>query len=630
MIVATAGHIDHGKTALVHALTGVDADRLPEEKRRGMTIDLGFAYWPVEPDLTVGFVDVPGHEKFVRTMLAGVSGIDLALLVVAADDGPMPQTLEHLAILDLMDVPAGGIVITKADRVSPERLAEVQTLVRNAVADTGLADAPLHVTSAYSGEGIDALKDWLRRRARELVRPAVSGHFRLAVDRAFTLRGAGLVVTGTAVSGQVQVGDRLLLSPLGREVRVRSLHAQNTESQTGHERQRLALNLVGVDKALVRRGDWILAPEAHAPTDRLDVRVRVPLGDHAGLSDRQPVHVHLGAADVTGRLALLEGRRIGPGESGWGQLVLDQTVGAMAGDRFVLRDQSARVTLGGGRVVDPFPPARGRRWPERLAFLEAIDRPGLADALDRALAISPNGLDLDRFVLAHNLTAAEAAALLQRLTAPRAAGLAFHADHAGHWVETVIEALQRWHAEFNDRAGAPPESLRRTLAKSVPRATWAAALELALAAGAIKRVGPLVALFGHEATMADADRVLWEEIEPLLLEGGLRPPRVRELAQALDEEPDRVEAVLRRAANLALVAPVAKNRFFPPSTLDGLVAVARKLAAASADGHFTAQQFKDASGIGRNVTIEVLDYLDHLGSTKRLGEARVLIERAPR
>ncbi|MCB9928592.1 MAG: selenocysteine-specific translation elongation factor [Alphaproteobacteria bacterium] len=625
MIVATAGHIDHGKTALVQALTGIDADRLPEEKRRGMTIDLGFAYWPVEAGLTVGFVDVPGHEKFVRTMLAGVAGIDLALLVVAADDGPMPQTREHLAILDLMAVPAGAVVVTKADRVSAERLAEVEQEIRAATRGTCMADAPLWVTSAYTGQGVADLKAWLLERARGLDRPAVSGHFRLAVDRAFTLQGAGLVVTGTAVSGEVHVGDRLLLSPLGREVRVRSLHAQNAESDTGRERQRLALNLVGVDKDLVRRGDWILAPAVHAPTDRIDVCVRVAAGEGLSLGDRQPVHVHLGAADVTGRLALLEGRRLEPGESGWAQLVLDHAVGALAGDRFVLRDQSARLTLGGGRVVDPFPPARGRRAPERLAFLAALDRPDRGAALAAALAASPNGLDLGRFALAHNLMAAERETLTARLDARTAAGLSFSPEHAAGWVERVRAALTRWHEDFRDRAGAPPESLRRTLTTSAPRPTWAAALALALADGVTKQVGPMVALVEHEATMAHADRVLWEELEPLLLEGGLRPPRVRELAASVGEEPVRIEAVLRRAANLALVAPVAKNRFFPPPAIEALVESARQLAADQPDGRFTAQQYKDATGIGRNVAIEVLEYFDRAGITRRRGDTRILL-----
>lgn len=626
MIIATAGHIDHGKTALVQALTGVDADRLPEEKRRGMTIDLGFAYWPVDENLTVGFIDVPGHEKFVRTMLAGVSGIDLALLVVAADDGPMPQTLEHLAILDLMAVPAGGIVITKADRVDADRLAEVENLIANMAAGTVLEGAPVHVTSAHTGQGIEELKAWLLAQARSLTRPPVSGHFRLAVDRAFTLRGAGLVVTGTAVNGRVQTGDRLILSPLGREVRVRSIHAQNAESPEGHERQRLALNIAGVDKEVVRRGDWLLAPEAHAPTGRIDVRVRVPKNADDALRDRQPVHVHLGAMDVTGRLALLEGRRIEPGEEGWGQLVLDHQVGALAGDRFVLRDQSAQHTLAGGRVADPFPPARGRRWPERLAYLEAVDRPDRGAALAAALKASPDGLDKARFALARNQTAAEMAALAAKVEMQTAAGLSFSPEHAAAWIATVEEALSRWHAEYNDRAGAPPESLRRTLKASAPRTAWAAALALALAGGVTKQVGPMVALVGHEATMADADRLLWEEIEPLLLEGGLRPPRVREIAATVGEEPERVEAVLRRAANLALVAPVAKNRFFPPTALEELIQIARGLAAKDPEGRFTAQQYKDASGIGRNVTIEVLEYFDQIGATRRVGDARVLRE----
>jgi len=627
MIVATVGHIDHGKTSLVHALTGVDADRLPEERRRGMTIDLGFAYWPVDATLTIGFIDVPGHEKFVRTMLAGIAGIDLGLLVVAADDGPMPQTLEHLAILDLMGVPAGGIVITKADRVEPRRLAEIEGLTRRAVAGTTLEDTPLYVTSAHSGAGLPELKNWLLGHADSLQRPPATGNFRLAVDRAFTLRGAGLVVTGTAVAGEVAVGNRLTLSPIEREVRVRGIHAQNAKAEVGRERQRLALNITGVNKNLVRRGDWIVAAEGHAPTDRLDVRLRVLAGQDApSLNDRQPVHVYLGAADITGRLALLEGRRLEPGQEGWGQLVLDAKVGALAGDRFVLRDQSARATLAGGRVVDPFPPTRGRRWPERLAFLNSLDRRDRTEAFAAALAASPNGLDPARYALAHNLTPAEAIALTERVPIRRAQDLAFDETHAAAWLATVDQALTRWHEAHPDRAGAPPESLRRTLSTSVPRPTWAAALTLALTAGRAKQVGPMLAHHSHEATMADGDRVLWEVIEPLLVEGGLRPPRVRELAEALDEEPPRVEAVLRRAANLALVAPVAKNRFFPPGAIEELLDIARGLAADRPEGRFTAQQYKDASGIGRNVTIEVLEYLDQIGATKRVGDARVVVE----
>ena len=625
MIIATAGHIDHGKTALVHALTGVDADRLPEEKRRGMTIDLGFAYWPVKPGLTIGFVDVPGHEKFVRTMLAGVAGIDLALLVVAADDGPMPQTREHLSILDLMQIPAGAVVITKVDRVSAERLAEVRGEISDMLYDSSFAGAPIHETSAVTGVGMDTLKTWLVEAANAIRRPPVSGHFRLAVDRAFTLRGAGLVVTGTAVSGAVRVGDRLILSPIGREVRVRSIHAQNAESETGRERQRLALNITGVDKDIVRRGDWIVAPEAHKPTDRIDVRVRVAAGDGPSLSDRQPVHIHLGASDVTGRLALLEGRRLEQGESGWGQLVLDHAVGAIAGDRFVLRDQSAQWTLAGGRVIDPFPPARGRRAAERLAFLDALSLRDRREAFSAALDVSPNGIDLASLATAQNMTADEVDAIRQRLDVRTAAGLSFAPSQAAALVERVETALHRWHDEHRDRAGAPPETLRRSLPSSMPRPTWAAAMALAFADGVTKKVGPMVALAGHEATMAHTDRALWEELEPLLLEGGLRPPRVRELAALTAEEPARIESVLRRAANLGLVAPVAKNRFFPPSAIDDLTAIARQVADAQPDGRFTAQQFKDATGIGRNVAIEVLEYMDQIGLTKRIGESRTMI-----
>ena len=287
MIVATAGHIDHGKTSLVKALTGTDADRLPEEKARGLTIDLGFAYWQAGPGQTVGFIDVPGHERFIKNMLAGVTGIDAALLIVAADDGPMPQTREHLAILDLLGVQCGIVAVTKADRAEPERVQAVAEEAQALAADTGLAGAPVLPVSAITGEGVPELRRALQRLAGAVGRRRASGRFRLAVDRSFTLRGAGLVVTGTAFSGAVKVGDRLLASPGGIEARVRAIHAGNVEAHAAQAGQRVALNLAGAGlrRRAVSRGDWLLAPEAHGPTRRIDIRLRV-LGSEARAAPR--------------------------------------------------------------------------------------------------------------------------------------------------------------------------------------------------------------------------------------------------------------------------------------------------------------------------------------------------------
>ena len=333
MIVATAGHVDHGKTSLVRALTGVDTDRLPEEKKRGMTIDLGFAY--AGP---LGFVDVPGHERFVHNMLAGVGGVDLALLVVAADDGPMPQTREHLAILELLGVRRGAVALTKIDRVSPERAAEVATEIEALLAPTGLSGSAVLRTSTVSGEGLGELKARLVAAAKATLPRATEGNFRLSVDRCFTVAGAGLVVTGTALAGEIAVGDEVRALLAGATARVRSIHAQNAPASRGRAGERLALNLAGLEaRARVERGDWIVAGEVPPPARRIDARLRVVEGKP--LAHWTPVHAHLGAADVTGRIAVLQKDSVAPGETALIQLVLDRPIGALFGDRFIVRDQ---------------------------------------------------------------------------------------------------------------------------------------------------------------------------------------------------------------------------------------------------------------------------------------------------
>ena len=371
MLIGTAGHIDHGKTALIKALTGVDADRLKEEKARGITIDLGYAFAPLPNGEVLGFIDVPGHERFVHNMLAGATGIDFVLLVIAADDGPMPQTREHLEIVDLLGISHGAVALAKIDRVEAARVAEVQAEIEQLLAGTMLAGSPVFPVSSINGDGIEALRAHLESTAAIRQSHADDGNFRLAVDRCFTLTGSGTVVTGTVFAGGVQVGDKLLVSPSGKEVRVRSIHAQNRAAESGQAGQRCALNLVGVEKKDIARGDWVLAPAVHAPIQRLDVRIKLPATARRALRHWTPVHLHVGAADVLGRVSLLEGTTVEPGAQALAQLVLDQPVGSLRADRFILRDQSAQYTLAGGVVLDPFAPARKVRTPARLALLRA-------------------------------------------------------------------------------------------------------------------------------------------------------------------------------------------------------------------------------------------------------------------
>ena len=399
MIVGTAGHVDHGKTALVRALTGVDTDRLQEEKARGMTIDLGFAYLPVQGGDIIGFVDVPGHERFVHTMLAGASGIDFVLLVVAADDGVMPQTLEHLAIVDLLGIRRGAVVLSKSDLADTARRAAVAAEIQATLAETALAGADLIPVSAVTGEGIDALRSLLFEEASRFAGRADSGRFRLAVDRSFTLHGVGTVVTGTVLSGSVGIGDNVVVSPPGLFARVRSIHAQNRPAESGKAGDRCALNLAGdgVGKEAIRRGDVILDPELHAPTDRIDASLRVLPGEPKPIGQWFPVRLHHAAAEVGARIVLLGDDPIRPGGIATVQVVLDSPIAAAAGDAFVVRDTSAQRTIGGGSFLDLRAPSRKRRTPERLARLEAYAIPVPERAVAALLDTPPHHLDLKTF-----------------------------------------------------------------------------------------------------------------------------------------------------------------------------------------------------------------------------------------
>ncbi len=637
MILATAGHIDHGKTALVRALTGVDADRLPEEKRRGMTIDLGFAYTSLPDGTELGFVDVPGHERFLPNMLAGVLSIDRVLLIVAADDGPRPQTLEHLDVLELIGVAEITGVITKIDRVPPERLAEVGTEVAALLDAAGYGGSPIFPVSSITGDGIAALAEHLSASARaadaaRAAQPA-SGLFRLPIDRAFSLPGIGLVVTGTAASGEVAVGDRLLVSPRGVEIRVRGIHAHNRPIERARAGERVALNLAGSfpEGGEVRRGDWVIDPALHKPVGRLDLGITVSRAAPAPLRDGLPVHFHLGTEDVVGRLAVLGARAIAPGEAGFAQVDLEHKIAALWGDRAIIRDHAARHTLAGGRVLDPVALRRGRSRQERLGALAALAATDAGDALEK-LVEAAGIVALAPFGWARNLPLPEIEALADAAGIARFgtgdAAIAFGAERLVQLGERIAAMLADWHRAQPDALGPTRGALFARLRGQAPEAALDAALAAEIGAGRIVRDGSMLRLPSHEARLNREDERLWERVRPLLAADGLRPPRVRELAAELDIEPEKLIRFFRRVERFGRVAPVAPNRFFLPETLRELAALAAALADESPDRSFTAAAFKDRSGIGRNLAIEVLEHLDRVGATRRVGDARVVVRAA--
>ena len=630
MIIATAGHVDHGKTALVRALTGVDTDRLPEEKARGMTIDLGFAYTAGPDGEMVGFVDVPGHERFVANMLAGVAGIDAALLVVAADDGPMPQTVEHLAILDLLGVTRGAVAISKIDRVDPDRVLEVEASLRAMLGPSSLATAPLVPVSVVTGTGVDRLRSALFDAP--LAGRSRGDRFRLAVDRAFLLPGIGLVATGTVLSGAVVAGDQLVVAPAGRPVRVRSLRAQSRPAERAATGMRIALNLAGEGATVgtVGRGDWLLEPGALRPTRRLDVLLRPALGGVKPLAREFPVHVHIGAADVTGRAVLLDAPGRGSNRERWAQLVLDRDVVAVHGDRFIVRDRSARRTVAGGRVIAPAGAVRGRARPERLAVLNALAEPDPATALRRLLAETVGAVDLGAFQADRNLSDAAAAALWRTTPMHRAEGrggpVGVNDVAWRRWTEGVLQHLAAAHAAEPDRAGLDAPSLRRSLDPAPPPDLLEALLRSLIDARALVYRMGAYRLPGHVPRLAEDDMPLWLEIEQTLADPAAGMPVVHVLAAAIGREPEAVRRILLRAARVGLAVQASRNRFLLPAQVVRL-ANAAEAAGRAFGGAVDLASFRELAAIGRNIAIEVLELFDRSGLTRRAGGERRLVRR---
>lgn len=602
MIIATAGHVDHGKTSLLTALTGVNADRLPEEKKRGMTIDLGYAYWP-QPDGTIlGFIDVPGHEKFLANMLAGVGGIDHALLVVACDDGIMAQTREHLALLRLTSQPAITVVLTKSDKVSPERIREVRSAVCALLEDDS---APLFVTSVTTGQGIDALREHIQHLSAS-PRP-YSHRFRLAIDRVFTVKGAGLVVTGTALSGEVRTGETLWLTGVNKPVRVRGLHAQNQQTTAARAGERIALNISGdAEKSDIHRGDWLLSDRPLQATER----VIVELQTLTSLQQWQPLHIYHAARHITGRISLLDGQLA--------ELVLDSPLWLAENDRLVLRDISARSTLAGARAILLHPPRRGKRQPAFLQWLHQLSA-ARSDArtLDRRLQRGAVGLD--EFAWARQLTATGIQQLTSRPDYFLAGNQLLSLEMANRWQEILLETLARYHLQHDDQPGPGRERLRRMALPSEDEALVLALTEALVADGKIINQHGWLHLPGYEPQFSATQQILWDKLRPLFAD---EPWWVRDLARATGEDEEPIRQLLRFAARQGEVTAILKDRYYLRDQIQKFADLIRELD--RTQGGTCAADFRDRLGIGRKLAIQILEYFDREGFTRRTGNKHLL------
>jgi selenocysteine-specific elongation factor len=630
MLVGTAGHIDHGKTTLVKALTGVDADRLPEEKSRGITLDLGYAYAPLADGSVLGFVDVPGHEKLVHNMLAGVTGIDFVLLVIAADDGPMPQTREHLELLDLLGLTRGAIALTKIDAVPPQRLDEARQEVDALIAGTGLAGSPLFPLSGRSGEGVAALRAHLEAAAASMHQRSAAGGFRLAIDRCFSLTGIGTVVTGTAHSGKIGVSESAVISPPGLKARVRGLHVQDRPAESGQAGERIALALTGdFEKKDIARGMWVVDPALALPLTRFQGELRVPAGQKP-LAHLQTVHVHLGTEDILGRVALLDCQEVEAGSTSLVEILLERETLALRGDRFILRDAGAQRTVAGGRVLDIFPPVRHKRAPQRLALLDAMRNDDPAVTLGLLADQATAGIDLDRFAVNWNLTQNAAKSLWQlaglRVIRDGNVSLGFTTAAWATLEAKLLDALGREHERAPDMIGVERERLRRMTAAHLPRPAFDALASELLAAGRIAQTRAWLHLLSHRASVTATDRDLFAVLKPLLDAAPYNPPRVRDVYKATGTPEETVRQLFKRLARAGELYPVAHDHYYTAAAVAELAGIVRTLN----DEHGAARAgplrdiiFGDGGG-GRKVAVQILEFFDRTGYTRRVRDDHVL------
>lgn len=630
MLIGTAGHIDHGKTTLVKALTGVDADRLPEEKSRGITLDLGYAYTPLPDGSVLGFIDVPGHEKLIHNMLAGVTGIDFVLLVIAADDGPMPQTREHLELLDLLGLTRGAIALTKIDAVAPQRLTEARQEIDALIAGTGLAGSPVFPLSGRRGDGIAALRAHLEAAAASMHQRSAAGRFRLAIDRCFTLTGIGTVVTGTAHSGKIGVGESAIISPPGLKARVRGLHVQDRPAESGQAGERIALALTGdFEKKDIARGMWVVDPALALPLTRFHGELRVPAGQKP-LTHLQTVHVHLGTEDILGRVALLDCQEAEAGSTALVEILLERETLALRGDRFILRDAGAQRTVAGGRVLDIFPPARHKRSPARLALLDAMRSDDPAITLGLLAEQATAGIDLDRFGVSWNLTGDAAESLWQRaglrVIRDGNASLGFTAAAWEALEAKLLGGLAREHERAPDMIGVERERLRRMTAAHLPRPAFDALSNELLASGRIAQTRAWMHLSAHRASVTAADHELFAVLKPLLDAAPCNPPRVRDVFKVSGTPEETVRQLFKRLARAGELYPVAHDHYYTAAAVAELANIVRTLN----DEHGAARAaalrdivFGDGSG-GRKVAIQILEFFDRIGYTRRVHDDHVL------
>jgi selenocysteine-specific elongation factor len=628
-IIGTAGHIDHGKTSLIKALTGFDTDRLKEEKERGISIDLGFAHLDLPDGTSAGIVDVPGHERFIKNMLAGAHGIDLVLFTVAADDGVMPQTEEHLDIVHLLGIKMAIFVITKADLAPPSRIAEVGEEIDILTLGTVLENSPKIAVSSVTGQGVSELKDRIATTLQKQDRTPPSGYFRLPVDRAFVLQGHGVVVTGTGLSGEIKVGEQVRCLPGDHTFRVRSLQVHGKSVDRAGWGQRVAMNLTGPDRAEIARGHVICHEKISLVTERFDAYLEVRPGARKGLKNHQRVRVHLGAAERLGKIVVLgAGEQVEPKQSAFCQITISEPLLALRGDHFILRDETARRTLAGGVVINPWA-NRHKRGESRLReHLEALLK-GETAALTEAYIESSAAFALPLEAIYQFLNVREeqihdAIERMKNLRLLSAEGERLYTTHA-KWERLknqLLEMLKAFHAAHPLVPGMDMEELRGKLVYALSPKIFRVVTDALINEKLIARDENFLRLASHRVQLGGQEKTLMDKIKKILGEQPLAPPDLKEVEKQAGVPRSRLNEVLRLLEREGAVVRVTTDMYFLASSVEQLRQTLRKYL--TEKGEMSAASFRDLIGSSRKYTIPLLEFFDRDGLTIRIGDIRRL------
>lgn len=633
IILGTAGHIDHGKTSLIKAVTGVNTDRLKEEQLRGITIELGFASLDLPSGQRVGIVDVPGHEKFVKNMVAGATGIDLVVLVIAADEGIMPQTREHMEICTLLGIRHGLVVLTKIDMVDEEWLALVQEEVDAFTRNTFLAQAPVVPVSAVTGQGLPEFIQALDRISTSILPRTSSGLFRLPVDRVFSMKGFGTVITGTLASGKVSVGDRVMLYPSGAVSKVRGLQVHNQSVPVAEAGMRTAINFQGLDKSTVERGDVIASPDSLVPTYMVDVVLNYLPSNAKALKNRARVRFHAGTAEMMGVVVLLDREELLPGQSTVAQIRLDTPVTLVRDDRYVLRSYSPVRTVGGGRVINPIAPKHKGNRPDlagRLAGLVEADPEQIVDFHIEAAGFG--GRSFRDLLIMASIPEKQLDRVLQaRMSQQKAIQVDkekkryVHQNAFTELQKAVTGHLSAYHKKNPLKSGMPKEELKSKLPAAVDIKLFMLALQQMTRNSVIEQEEDLVQLSGHRVSLGVDQRALRERILDVYEKEGLRPPYFKDLCRQMDTPLDQARQVLSLLVNEGRMVKIKEDLYYHSRPLERLKQTLVDFLTAHEE--ISTPQFKEMTGLSRKYVIPLIEYFDTIQLTIRIGDLRKLRKR---